>query len=307
MIIGAPFARPNNKVNAGSSYVVFGSNSGFNASFELSTLDGDNGLLLSGESVNDEAGAAVNSTGDFNGDGIDDVIVGATGADEGGNQTGNSYVVFGGGGIFPALLALSNINSNTGMVISGENASDRSGESVSFAGDVNGDGIDDLIIGAKSASKSYVVFGSGTGLPGTLSLDSLNGQNGFAIHGGFSDHFGVSVSGAGDVNGDGYDDVIIGAERDDPNKIYNVGSSYVVFGSNTMPNPLVVSNLNGNNGFVINGESAQDGAGNAVSSAGDVNGDGLDDLLIGASAAGDAGISYVVFGREKPIFENGFE
>ena len=148
----------------------------------------------------------------------------------------------------------------------------------------------------------------------TLELSDLNGQNGFSLNGVAADDFsGRSVSGAGDVNGDGIDDLIIGARGADPNGNSDAGSSYVVFGSDSgLPNPFDLSAINGLNGFTINGVAAFDHSGISVSSAGDVNGDGIDDLIIGAYLAdpngnNSAGSSYVVFGREKPIFKDGFE
>ena len=137
----------------------------------------------------------------------------------------------------------------------------------------------------------------------TFNLTDLNGSNGFAINGiAALDLSGSSVSSAGDVNGDGIDDLIIGAIWAEPNGI-NSGQSYVVFGSNSgFGAGLDLSTLNGSNGFAINGIAANDGSGWSVSSAGDVNGDGFDDLIIGARFADpngiiNAGQSYVLFGQ----------
>ena len=189
-----------------------------------------------------------------------------------------------------------------------------SGTSVSSAGDVNGDGFDDLIIGASIADpngmsyagQSYVVFGSNSGFGASFNLSALNGSNGFAINGiAAYDNSGSSVSSAGDVNGDGFDDLIIGASGADPNGIYNAGQSYVVFGSNSgFGASFNLSALNGSNGFAINGIASSDHSGSSVSSAGDVNGDGFDDLIIGARTADPngmnyAGQSYVVFGSNS--------
>src|SRR4028119_572868 len=109
----------------------------------------------------------------------------------------------------------------------------------------------------------------------TFNLWDLNGSNGFAINGIAVDDFsGRSVSSAGDVNGDGIDDLIIGAINADPNGITNAGQSYVVFGSNSgFGAGLDLSTLNGSNGFAINGIGLFDTSGTSVSSAGDVNGD----------------------------------
>src|SRR4028119_1563831 len=140
----------------------------------------------------------------------------------------------------------------------------------------------------------------------TFNLSDLNGSNGFAINGiAAFDYSGNSVSSAGDVNGDGFDDLIIGAILASPNGINNAGQSYVVFGSNSgFGASFNLSELNGSNGFAINGIAAYDISGFSVSSAGDVNGDGFDDLIIGAINAypngiNRAGQSYVVFGSNS--------
>ena len=194
------------------------------------------------------------------------------------------------------------------------------------AGDVNGDGIADLLIGAPFAAAngirhsgaSYVLFGRNIAenpFPASLSLSDLDGTNGFLLNGVAAyDRSGSAVSGAGDVNGDGIADLLIGAFGASPNGGYS-GANYVVFGRNTaqtgpFPASLDFSNLDGTNGFLLNGVAAGDLSGVAagdlsgvaVSGAGDVNGDGLADLLIGAYRASPdgrstAGASYLVFGQ----------
>ena len=308
LIIGAFFAAPNGNLS-GSSYVVFGQASGFSATQNLSTLDGNNGFRLDGVAVDDQSGRSVSSAGDVNGDGFDDLIIGAGYADPNGGNSGSSYVVFGKANGFSATQNLSTLDGSNGFRLDGVAGNERSGRSVSSAGDVNGDGFDDLIIGALFASNngnfsgsSYVVFGKASGFSATQNLSALDGSNGFRLDGvAADDQSGRSVSSAGDINGDGFDDLIIGAEYASPNGTFS-GSSYVVFGkANGFSATQNLSALDGNNGFRLDGAAEFDRSGGSVSSAGDINGDGVDDLIIGATRVGFMstlpGSSYVVFGR----------
>ncbi|MGJ5630251.1 hypothetical protein [Nostoc sp. CALU 1950] len=295
LIIGARNADPNGQSGAGSSYVVFGSNSGFDAQFNLSSLDGSNGFVINGINAFDNSGRSVSSAGDINGDGFDDLIIGAPNADPNGQSgAGSSYVVFGSNSGFDAQINLSSLDGSNGFVVNGIAVYDNSGYSVSSAGDVNGDGFDDLIIGARyaypngqyNAGESYVVFGSSSGFAANLNLSSLDGSDGFVINGIAGDISGSSVSSAGDINGDGFDDLIIGARNASPNGQFRAGTSYVVFGrSSSFGAEFNLSSLDGSDGFVINGINASDSSGSSVSSAGDINGDGFDDLIIGATGA----------------------
>ncbi|MFW9259163.1 Ig-like domain-containing protein, partial [Nostoc sp. CALU 546] len=315
LIIGAGSADPNGQYSAGESYVVFGSGSGFGASLNLSDLDGSNGFVINGIDSYDNSGTSVSNAGDINGDGFDDLIIGARSADPNGqDRGGESYVVFGSGSGFGASLNLSDLDGSNGFVINGIDSDDFSGNSVSSAGDINGDGFDDLIIAATGASpngqyyagESYVVFGSGSGFGASLNLSDLDGRNGFVINGIDSyDNSGNSVSNAGDINGDGFDDLIIGVRKGFSTLQFRSGESYVVFGSGSgFGASLNLSELNGSNGFVINGIDRDDYSGFSVSSAGDINGDGFDDLIIGAPGADlngqySTGESYVVFGSSS--------
>ena len=331
LIIGAPNAGGNFS-SEGESYVVFGTESGFDGIFELADLDGSNGFVIRGINSGDRSGRSVSSAGDVNGDGIDDLIIGAPGASNNsynGNYNtyeGESYVVFGSSDGFDGVFELADLDGGNGFVIKQRDfdlgrSFNGTGSSVSSAGDINGDGFDDLVIGAPNAGdsynlydggflnytyegESYVVFGSSDGFDSVV-------ENPFIIRGiNSGDNSGRSVSSAGDVNGDGIDDLIIGAPNASYSNNYSSeGESYVVFGTEGGFDGVVeLADLDGGNGFVIRGVDNNDDSGYSVSSAGDVNGDGIDDLIIGAPNA-DSGSNYISEGESYVVFgtEDGFD
>ena len=159
-----------------------------------------------------------------------------------------------------AVIDLSNIAAGTGgFVINGASAGDWSGASVASAGDVNGDGLTDIIVGAwksgANSGRSYVVFGSTSGNAVNLSAVA-GGTGGFVINGqGANDYSGWSVAGAGDVNGDGLADLIVGARRSDPSGGMDAGRSYVVFGQTAGTAINLSAIAAGTGGFVINGHT----------------------------------------------------
>ncbi|NBB16342.1 hypothetical protein GVN21_13330 [Caulobacter sp. SLTY] len=301
LIIGAPGFDPGGMYNAGAGYVVFGKATGFAADFNLSSLNGANGFRINGFLHDDQVGWSVASAGDINGDGIDDLIIGAPLADVAWNS-GASYVVFGRSAGFTAEINLSQLNGSNGFRVFSPAEHDRLGNSVASAGDVNGDGIGDLIIGSwyadpngANSGASYVVFGKSTPFASNLSPQGLNGANGFRISGAAAgDRSGYSVASAGDINGDGIDDMIIGARFADANGA-DAGAAYVVFGRAIFAANLDLSALNGTSGFRIRGPFSYAGAGASVAAAGDVNGDGFDDVIIATRASGN----YIVFGKSS--------
>lgn len=294
---------------SGSSYVVFGGDGPFPASMSLADLDGQNGFRLDGPRVYMEAGRSVAGAGDVNGDGFDDLLIGAPFDYASGDYSGSSYVVFGHARPFPVTLDLDDVDGESGFRIDGSTPHESSGFSVAAADDINGDGFHDIVIGAPFAShtasqsgSSYVVFGHADNFPARLSLDTLEGSNGFRLDGVAAyDNSGRSVAGGGDINGDGIDDLLIGAHLSSAGASY-AGSAYVLFGRTShFPATINLADLDGSNGFRIDGAAVDDNAGFSVSCAGDVNADGIEDIIIGsdnaaANGAG-SGSAHVVFGH----------
>lgn len=271
VIVGA-YGYDGGNANEGRAYVFLGSASG------LSTA-----ASWTAESDQDNAyyGYSVASAGDVNGDGYSDVIVGARLFDGGNTDEGRAYVYHGGASGLAATAAWTAESNATGAQF---------GYSVASAGDVNGDGFSDVIVGAalfdggqSYEGRAYVYHGSSSGLSTTAAWTAESDQA--------SALFGISVSTAGDVNGDGYSDVIVGARAYDAGSI-DEGRAYVYHGSESGLSPIAA----------WTGESNQIGAlyGTSVASAGDVNGDGYSDVIVGAplfdSGNNDEGRTYVYYG-----------
>jgi len=269
-------------------------------------LDGTDGFVIEGRNIGDGLGSSARVAGDVNSDGFDDIIVGARTADPGGTVRGEVAIIFGKADGFSASINVTDLDGADGFRMAGGTAGDFMGQDAATAGDFNGDGIDDFFIGAARADHSgedfgavYLVLGKLGDFPSDLAVLSLNSSTGIRFEGTSNSFTGFNTSHAGDVNGDGISDIVIGAMNASPAG-NSSGSAYVVFGSETVSSAAVsLGDLDGSNGFQINGKVEFDRVGGGVGGGGDINGDGISDVVIGAiaSSAGGTGAAHVIFGR----------
>jgi hypothetical protein len=235
---------------------------------------------------------ATAAAGDVNGDGLDDIIIGADLADRASSDDGIAYVIFGKTDTRDVSLGALG---DDGIVITAPSSGSRTGQHVASAGDVNGDGYGDVLISANTPAgrAGYVIFGRPAA--GSVSLAALetNSTGGFMLRPNAANAV-ASLAGAGDLDGDGLDDVLVGGRPDE----LGVGRAYLVFGKTT-GDPVSLASVRADRelGFSVRGQ-ANDALGYAVSGA-DVNADGLSDLILGAPSDGSIGVggrAYVLFG-----------
>ncbi len=232
-------------------------------------------------------GNSVAYAGDVNNDGIDDLIVGAENDGSGAAYGGRAFAIYG------STNGLGNVNLATltpqqGFALQGTQDSAFAGHVVTGLGDVNGDGIDDIAVSAPHVDSVYVYFGRTGGLNSTT-LGPIAPADGFVITG--AQYAGWTLATAGDVNGDGYEDIVLGTEI-----FFNNPSAYVLFGHAGGFGTIDIAHLTADQGFRINPASPNDILGQSVAAAGDVNGDGFDDVIVGRFGGDGAGAAYVIFG-----------
>jgi hypothetical protein len=297
----------------GRVYLLLGTRNMRFADFDAATFEsGPHGLVLEGTEFGEQVGSSLAGLGDVNGDGLGDIAVGAPGGSPStGAGAGRVYVIYGHRGPY-TTIRLNSLN-DLGFQIKGAAAGDALGSAVAAAGDVNGDGRMDLLLGSRnelildrgSAGAAYIIFGQTSDLD--LSLYDFTGGNvgGYKVVGGVDSGIGTAVAGLGDINGDGYADVAIAASNWNNGGV-NGGVVYVIYGSDTVrdtsgyidlqtpPPPGIL--------FAIFGRTGDVNLGGAVSGAGDFNGDGFDDILIGAMGAVSVttsidGAAFLIYGQ----------
>ena len=294
ILLAAPGTRGTPYVGS-EIYLIFGQAEGFPASFDLNTLNGTTGYKIHGVELGDLAGFRGGGGGDINGDQIDDFAIGAIWASPSSDRlnAGQTFVLYGGGHLLHStrpmvqpdgVIELAQLNGAHGFVINGIAAGDLSG-TVNIAGDVNNDGIDDLLVGASATGTGnvYVIYGK-TSFPATVELSSVGvTTNGFVIPGlATSDYLGLAIAGAGDINKDSIDDIILGAYGADPGGLSYAGRVYVIFGHGEFSARPSICLTQWQQWLYRQWNRAFDDLGYSVDCAGDVNGDGVADVMLGA-------------------------
>ena len=251
------------EISEGSAFIFHGSPAGVNIV---------PATIIQGNQAGAKLGRSVSTAGDVNGDGYADVIIGAQGYTNGQANEGAAFLHLG---------SASGVSSSAFLRYEGNGINVGMGESVNTAGDVNGDGYSDMIVGVpfQTGGRAKVFLGGTSNVSALPSFTSITGSAGA--------HLGWSVANAGDVNGDGYSDAIFGAP-DGALGQPGEGLAYVHYGSITGlsagPNLILQANLN-NAAF-----------GKSVASAGDVNGDGYADVVVGAPGATGGGAAFIFHG-----------
>jgi hypothetical protein len=282
VIVGA-YGYDDASSNAGRAFVYHGSSTGLSATPITELHDANQAGALFGRSV----GCA----GDVNGDGYSDVIIGADMYNDAPyTREGRVYIHYGhsttGLSLFPDVVLKDADQTDAGF-----------GWSVAGAGDVNGDGYSDVVVGAYNfddgfvnEGKAFVYYGSLTGLQAVAAVTLADADQADA-------QFGVSVASAGDVNGDGYSDVVIGSHLYNDGGNIDEGRAFVYYGSNTglSTSPLILSDA----------DQASAQFGFSVACGGDVNGDGYSDVIVGANLYDDGfaneGVVFIYYGSSSGL------
>ncbi len=256
------------------------------------------GVLFEGTDASDNAGAAVAVIGDQDGDGSGEVLVGAPESDLSGTASGVVYLLMG-----PATAGASLAAADA--LLTAEDGGDELGTAVADAGDVDGDGVRDLLLGAPYEASAHSQGGAGYLLLGPVTGDlDLSLADGKFRAEDSADHLGSAVAGVGDLDADGYDDLLLGAPDEDTAGSA-AGAAYVVLGAPTSTWNQLSLRMSSADAKLV-GDESQAGAGAALHGPGDLDGDGYAEVLIGAwDADTDTGRLHLVHGPLTGSFDLG--
>lgn len=313
VVVEASIAHTATLADAGAVYIIFGrpDTDPFPASMDLNSLMASEGTVITGDVADRVLGFSVACLGDVNGDGADDLLIGKRVR---GLDPGRAWLIFGGIGL-PASLDVADLNGSNGIVLLGENTSQSAfGIDVAAAGDVNGDLIEDFMVvgirdeppGLNVRGVTYVVYGrpDPANFPNPYNLTALDGDDGFRLFGDPVRATEDAIAGAGDINGDGFADVLVADNGvASTTGLTSAGRTWVVYGGDNVPATQVLNDLDGTTGFIINGATSFSNSGIGVGGVGDVNSDGVDDFGIAAagfSVGGGTGRTYIVYGNSAP-------
>ena len=312
LIIGSPKGGGTN--DPGRGYVLFGHGGAFaDRNFSVNPLDGSDGFVIQGHVVGASGyrlGTAVAGVGDFNADGIDDLAISTILKN---NNRGAVFVVFGRDTPFAASMNIIDLDASTGIIIDGGTANtydiESFGSRITSAGDFNGDGFADIAISSYQSDVEkfqirdavHVIYG-GNALPASFSIADIDGSNGTMLY--TSDNaagFGNSISAGADIDGDGFDDLVIGSHKNKDGS-NSIGGAFVVYGNNRGNAVLHVTGGTTTNTdaseFIYSSSTNLDAKylGESVA-IGNFDGDGYADIVIADNEQnGDDGLVYYYYG-----------